>query len=209
MKLARLFVGSLSAVLLSAAVMAQAPAKRDRRTRRRGAGGRGSRFPQHVRQSVSIPGGARGRSRGRRGRPPVSAAAAVAPARRRSARPHDVVRAALQGVRQPLLARHAPAFLVGAADQRGHHHHRHELRLGHRAGNHRGPDHARSQSARHQVRDHQPRARRPRSGRRGIAEALRRQGRHGRARLGRRRCSGRRPRRAACRRATSPSGPRA
>lgn len=36
-----------------------------------------------------------------------------------SARPRHVVRAAREGVRQPLLAWHAPALLLGAADPRG------------------------------------------------------------------------------------------
>ena len=58
---------------------------------------------------------------------------------------------------------------------------------------------------RHQIRPHQPRARRSRPGRRGTAETIRREGGDGRGRLGRRRCSGPRPPRAACRRATSPS----
>ena len=102
----------------------------------------------------------------------------------RDARSRDVVRLAVQGLRQPLLARHATAFVVGAAHQRGPHHHRHELRVGHRARNHRRPDDARTRSAANQVRRHQPCARRSRSGRRGTAEAIRRQGRDGRARLG-------------------------
>ena len=89
----------------------------------------------------------------------------------------------------------------------GHHHHRHEFRLGHAAGNHRRHDEARPESERHQVRDHQPRAWRPRPGRRGIAGALQRASRDGRARLGRHAQASRRPQRAAYRRGTSRSEP--
>jgi hypothetical protein len=49
----------------------------------------------------------------------------------RRARSRQLVRAAVQGVRQPVLARHASAFLLGLADQRGPDTHRHELRVGH------------------------------------------------------------------------------
>ena len=63
-----------------------------------------------------------------------------------------LVRIAIQGLRQPVLARHAPAFVLGAAHERGPHHHRHELRLGHRAGDHRRPDDARSGPAADQIR---------------------------------------------------------
>ena len=146
-------------------------------------------------------GGSRGAAAGA-GRPrrPAGRGAAGGP----DAGPRQLVCAALQGVRQSLLAGHAPAFLVGAADQRRDHHHRHELRLGHRAGDHRGPDEARPQSARHQVRDHQPCAWRSRPGRRGVAEALRRQGRDGRTRLGVHTAASRHRRGRRAERATSP-----
>ena len=99
-------------------------------------------------------------------------------------RPIRLVRLALQGLRQSLLARHTAALVLGAAHQRGPHHHRHQLRLGHTARDHRRSDDAGAQSARHQVRDHQPRSRRSRSGRGGAPEPLRRQGGDGRRRLG-------------------------
>ena len=100
------------------------------------------------------------------------------------ARSRHVVRIALQGLRQLVLARHAPALVVGAAHERGPDHPRHELRVGDAAGNHRRPENARARSPADQVRRHQPRARRSRSGRGGTAEAIRRQGGDGRARLG-------------------------
>jgi hypothetical protein len=52
---------------------------------------------------------------------------------RRHTRSGDVVRLALQGIRQPVLARHPAAFVVGAAHERRAHHHRHEFRVGNRA----------------------------------------------------------------------------
>ena len=109
-------------------------------------------------------------------------------ARRRrapDAGPRQLVCATLQGVRQSLLAGDAPAFLVGASDQRGDHHHRYEFRVGDTAGDHRRDDEARLESERHQIRDHQPRAWRPRPGRRRAAGALQRASRDGRGRLGR------------------------
>ena len=104
-------------------------------------------------------------------------------------RPCDLVRPALQSVRQPLLHRHEDPFRVGADDERRHHRHRHVVRLRHRAGNRRGPDQARPRAAQHQIRADQPCARRSRSRRGAAAEPLRRQGRDGRGRLGLRRCS--------------------
>ena len=117
--------------------------------------------------------GARWRRRGARSR------------RAADAGPRQLVCAAVQSVRQLLLAGHAPAFLMGASDQRRDHHHRYEFRLGDPPGNHRRHDETRLESERHQVRDHQPRAWRPRSGRRRIAGALQRASRDGRGRLGR------------------------
>ena len=147
-------------------------------------------YREHVHQSVPAERPARRRRRSRRGcrrrrsRRGWSGAARGAGAPQ-TPRPRQLVCAALQSVRQPLLAGHAPAFLVGASDERGHHHHRHEFRLGDPAGNHRRHDQARLESERHQIRDHQPRAWRPRPGRGRIAGALQRAGRDGRGRLGR------------------------
>jgi hypothetical protein len=128
---------------------------------------RRDRITARPRQSLSAQRAAAGRSRGRcwhGARRPADAG------------PGELVRAAVQGVRQSLLAGDAPAFLVGALNQRRDHHHRHQLRLGDRARDHRGSYQARSESARHQVRDHQSCARRSRSGPRGVAEALWRAG---------------------------------
>ena len=136
---------------------------------RRGAGsaaGRGAQGAPAAGRAGSSGGGSRGRRR------------------TGNAGPSGLVRLALQGLRQSLLARHATAFVLGAAHERRHHHHRHQLRLGDAAGDHRRPDDAGAQSARHQVRDHQPRSRRSRSRRGGAPEPLRREGGDGRRRLG-------------------------
>ncbi len=102
----------------------------------------------------------------------------------RRARPSDVVRAAVQGVRQPLLRRHADPFFVGADHEPGHHPYRHAVRLRDRARDRGRSDEAQTRSAHHQVRADQPRARRPRPGRGAAAEPLRRQGGDGRRGLG-------------------------
>ena len=82
----------------------------------------------------------------------------------------DVVRIAVQGLRQLLLARHATAFVVGVAHERRPHHYRHELRVGHRARDRQRSDHPRTRSPANQIRRHQPCARRSRSGRRRTAK---------------------------------------
>ena len=97
----------------------------------------------------------------------------------------ELVPVSLQGLRQSLLARDAPAFLVGAAHQRWDHHRRHELRLGDAAGDHRRPDDAGPRSARHQVHPHQPRARQSRSRRGRTAAPIWRESGDGHRGLGR------------------------
>ena len=77
--------------------------------------------------NLCLPSAPRGGGAGRGG----GGAAARGAGRAADAGPGELVCAAFQGVRQPLLARDAPAFLVGASDQRGDHHHRHEFRVGH------------------------------------------------------------------------------
>ena len=111
-------------------------------------------------------------------RPPNPAAA---PCRAGS---RNVVRAAVQSVRQSLFPRHEDSYRVGADHERWHHRHRYVVRLRHRARDRGGHDRARPRSARDQVRADQPRSRRSRSGRRAAAEPLRRQSGDGRGGLG-------------------------
>ena len=200
MKRMAFVAGSLPVLLLTACGRGAGASKRDRLSRSGREGRSGPRLPQHLHQS--LPAGRRrprrrrpGRRRTGRGSGSRHAAGRARGGRSSSGRPRRrwrspdagssrLVCAALQGVRQSLLARNAAAFVMGAPDQRRAHRPRHELRVGNGARDHRGNDEARSQPARHQVRRHQPRPRRPRSGRRGTAEALRRQGCDGRGRLG-------------------------
>ena len=125
-------ISSLSAMLLGTAVLAQAPL---------------SEIDTHIATAKTAAG------QDYRGTfvnlclpsaPPAAAPAGALEAARREALarttdagPGQLVRTAPEGVRQPLLAGNASAFLVGAADERRAHHHRHEFRLGHAARDHR------------------------------------------------------------------------
>ena len=196
-------ISSLSAMLVGTAVLAQAPLSEIDAHIATAKAAAGQEY-RGTFVNLCLPSAPRGGGAGRGG-----AAAAARRRRAPNAGPRQLVCAAVQSVRQFLLAGHAPAFVVGASDQRRHHHHRYELRVGDTAGDHRRDDKAGLESERHQVRDHQPRARRSRSGRRRAAGALQRASRDGCARLGRDDQAARRLLRAGYRSGTSRSGRRA
>ena len=157
MNCASILIGSLCTLLLGTAALAQAPASEIDAHIATAKAAAGQDY-RGTFVNLCLPGAAPGGGRG--------AGAARRSGTRRGrdaghARPGRLVRLALQGVRQSLLAWHAPALIVGAAHQRGHHHHRHEFRLGHAAGDHRRLDQTGPQPARHQIRHHQPRSWRP------------------------------------------------